>query len=81
LRIDILVDRRLVVEVKCVDHLHPVHSAQVLTYLKLSGCPAGLLMNFNATSLRSGLRRLDHPDIYERKRQERLVRRLSVDSS
>ena len=55
------------VEVKSVDGIHPIHLAQVITYLKLTGHPAGLLMNFNATTLRAGLRRLDHPDRYFRK--------------
>jgi GxxExxY protein len=67
LKIDLLVDGRLVVEVKAVDRLHPVHQAQVITYLKLTDCPAGLLLNFNATSLRAGLKRLDHPTIYAEK--------------
>jgi GxxExxY protein len=53
-----------VTEVKAVERLHPVHQAQVITYLKLTGCPAGLLMNFNGASLRAGLRRLEHPDFY-----------------
>lgn len=64
LRVDLIVDGRLIVEIKAVDRLHPVHQAQVITYLKLTGCPAGLLFNFNVTSIRQGLRRLDHPDIY-----------------
>jgi GxxExxY protein len=67
LQIDILVEGRVVVEVKAVERLHPIYQAQVITYLKLTGCPAGLLMNFNSTSLRAGLKRLDHPDIYVRK--------------
>jgi GxxExxY protein len=67
LRIDLLVEGCVVVEIKAVDHIHPIHLAQVITYLKLTGCPAGLLMNFNSTSLRSGLRRLDHPDTYVKK--------------
>ena len=67
LKIDLLVDGRLVVEAKAVDHLHPVHQAQVITYLKLTGCRAGLLLNFNATSLRAGLKRLDHPTVYAEK--------------
>jgi GxxExxY protein len=62
-----LVHRRLVVEVKAVERLHPVFKAQVITYLKLSNCPAGLLLNFNALSLRGGLQRLDRPDIFEKK--------------
>jgi GxxExxY protein len=64
LKLDLLVEDCVVVELKSVERLHPVHSAQVITYLKLTGCPAGLLMNFNATTLRAGLKRLDHPDRY-----------------
>ena len=71
LKLDLLVEGCLVVELKAVEALHPVHSAQVLTYLRLTGFPAGLLMNFNVTSLRAGLRRLDHPDRYVRKQEER----------
>ena len=67
LKIDLLVDGRLVVEVKAADRLHPVHQAQVITYLKLTGCPAGLLLNFNATSIKAGLKRIDHPTIYAEK--------------
>jgi GxxExxY protein len=75
LRIDILVNGRLIVEVKAIERLLPVHKAQVVTYLKLTGFPAGLLLNFNATSIRAGLHRLDHPDIYAQKRKERFARR------
>jgi GxxExxY protein len=60
-RIDILVEGRVVVEVKAVQALAPIHSAQVITYLKLTGCPVGLLMNFNVPVLREGLRRLVRP--------------------
>ena len=67
LKIDLRVDGRVVVEAKAADRTHPVFLAQVITYLKLTGCPAGLLLNFNATSIRSGLRRLDHPAIYAAK--------------
>jgi GxxExxY protein len=67
LKVDVLVDNRLIVEVKAVEHIHPVHLAQVITYLKLTGCPCGLLMNFNATSLRAGVRRLERPDLYAEK--------------
>jgi GxxExxY protein len=74
LRIDILVNGCLVIEIKAVERLLPVHKAQVITYLKLSGCPAGLLFNFNATSLRAGMHRVDHPDIYRRRLSERAVR-------
>lgn len=66
LKIDLLVEKCVVVEVKAVEKLAPVHEAQVITYLKLSGCPAGLLMNFNSVLLKDGLRRLDHPERYIR---------------
>ena len=66
LRLDVLVDQRLVLELKSVEALLPVHKAQLITYLKLTGYPAGLLMNFNETTLRAGVRRLDHPDRYRR---------------
>jgi len=64
LRIDIMVNGLIVVEVKAVDRLHPVHLAQVITYLKLAGAPVGILFNFKATSIRTGMRRLEHPDLY-----------------
>ena len=67
LKLDLLVDREVVVEVKAVESLHPVHEAQVITYLALSGYQAGLLMNFNEILLKNGLRRLDHPDRYRKK--------------
>jgi GxxExxY protein len=67
LKVDLLVEGCVVVELKAVERLHPIHLAQVITYLKLTGCPAGLLMNFNTTTLRAGLRRLDHPDRYVKK--------------
>lgn len=69
LRIDLLVDRRLVVELKAADAIHPIHKAKVIAYLKLTGCPAGLIINFNEPTLTAGVRRLDHPAIYARKRR------------
>jgi len=57
---DILVEDSVVLELKAVDQLLPVHQAQLLTYLKLSGHKIGLLMNFNAVALRNGLKRLVH---------------------
>ena len=48
----------MLVELKSVDHLHPLHEAQTLTYLKLLGLPAALLVNFNVLVLKYGLRRL-----------------------
>ena len=57
-RIDLLVEGRLVVEIKTVDALIPVHRAQVISYLKALGQPLGLLMNFRAVLLRDGLERV-----------------------
>ena len=64
LRMDLIVNRQLVVEIKSVERFHPIHSAQVITYLKLSGFPQALLLNFNTTALRSGLKKLVHPELY-----------------
>jgi iron complex transport system substrate-binding protein len=57
-RADLVVEGDLLVEVKSVDRLAPVHAKQLLTYLRLSGRPLGLLMNFGGMSFRDGLRRL-----------------------
>lgn len=57
-RLDFLVKGLVVVELKAVDALLAVHDAQVLTYLRFTGCHIGLLMNFRSTSLTKGLRRL-----------------------
>ena len=56
-RIDVLVEDKIVIELKSVDTLQPIHSAQLLTYLKLSQKPLGLLINFNVTNLQDGIRR------------------------
>ena len=56
-RADIVVERAVIVEVKAVDFVRPVHRARTLTYLRLSGCAVGLLMNFNAVLLKDGLHR------------------------
>tara|TARA_R110001592_G_scaffold111554_2_gene309054 strand:- start:356 stop:727 length:372 start_codon:yes stop_codon:yes gene_type:complete len=57
-RIDILVDELLVVELKSVATLLPIHDAQLLTYMKLSGKATGLLMNFNVVKLKDGIERM-----------------------
>jgi GxxExxY protein len=57
-RMDIVVAKEVLVEVKAVDRLLPIHDAQVLTCLKLSGLKVGFLMNFNSVLLKDGLRRL-----------------------
>ena len=56
-RLDFLVDGRVVFELKAVEALAPIHDAILLTYLKLSGSRIGLLINFNCTTLKDGLRR------------------------
>lgn len=57
-RMDVVVDGRVVIEMKTVEVLLPVHEAQMLTYPKLSGIETGLLLNFNTTLLKDGLRRM-----------------------
>ncbi|VAX42226.1 hypothetical protein MNBD_PLANCTO03-1340, partial [hydrothermal vent metagenome] len=57
-RIDILVNDAVLIELKAVEKLLPIHDAQVLTYLKLSGKEIGLLLNFNTISLKQGIKRL-----------------------
>jgi GxxExxY protein len=57
-RIDLMVERRVILEIKAVEALNDLHLAQVLTYLKLSGCRLGLLMNFNVLHLKEGIRRV-----------------------
>ena len=57
-RLDLIVGNQLLVELKAVERLLPVHEAQVITYLTLSGLPVGLLVNFHTAAIRHGLRRL-----------------------
>lgn len=68
--IDLLVEEQVVVELKAVEHLTSVHQAQVVTYLKLTRCPVGLLINFNEVLLKTGIRRLDRPDLYAKRRSQ-----------
>ena len=56
-RLDFLVDDKVVVELKAVEIMHPVYEAQLLTYLKLTGCKVGLLINFNVPVLKDGITR------------------------
>ena len=56
-RIDILVENLVIIELKVVDEINPVHQAQILTYLKFSNMKFGLLINFNVTILKNGIRR------------------------
>jgi GxxExxY protein len=57
-RMDLVVENAVIVEVKCVDTIHPVHQAQLLTYMRLSGIHVGLLINFYVTHLRNGIKRM-----------------------
>lgn len=57
-RIDLLIEKKVVIEIKSVETLNDVHLAQVLTYLKLSNCKLGLLINFNVARLKEGIKRV-----------------------
>ena len=57
-RLDLLVEKQVVLELKAVERLIPIHEAQLLSYLKLSKLPIGLLINFNVRLLRDGIRRI-----------------------
>lgn len=56
-RIDLLIENKLIVELKSVDEVHPIHEAQLLTYMKLAKIRIGLLMNFNEKILKNGIKR------------------------
>ena len=57
-RIDLLISEQVVVEIKAIEGLLPIHEAQLLTYLKLGGWNVGLLINFNSTVLKHGIKRM-----------------------
>ncbi len=57
-RLDLLVEKKVVVEIKCVECFTDVHTAQLITYLKLSECKIGLLLNFKTASLKNGIKRI-----------------------
>jgi GxxExxY protein len=57
-RIDLVVEHRVVFEVKSVEAIHPIHEAQLLSYMRLSGIKVGLLINFNVLRLRDGIKRM-----------------------
>lgn len=69
LKIDLLVEGAVIIETKAAERYNPIHLAQVITYLKLTGCPAGLLMNFHCATLLAGLKRAYHPDHYAARRR------------
>jgi GxxExxY protein len=58
LRVDILVQGSVIIEIKAVEKLLPVHKSQLLTYLRLSGCKLGYLLNFNVPLMRDGIKRV-----------------------
>ncbi len=57
-RVDLLVDNKIIVELKSVDKVLPIHQAQLLTYMKLAGIKIGLLMNFNVRFMKEGIKRM-----------------------
>ncbi len=57
-RVDVLVNQKVIIEIKSVEALNDVHLAQILTYLKLSNCKLGLLINFNVALLKNGIKRV-----------------------
>jgi len=57
-RLDLLVENKVIIEVKSIEAINDIHIAQILTYLKVSGCKVGLLVNFNVLKLTDGLKRL-----------------------
>lgn len=70
-RLDLCVEKEVIVEIKSVENLLPIHEAQLLSYLKLSGCKVGLLINFNVKILKDGIRRVvnNFPDSQKALRQ------------
>jgi GxxExxY protein len=65
---DLIVEGTVILEIKAVERLTAVHQAQLITYLRLTGCPLGLLLNFHAAAMRAGIRRVVRPDLYRRRR-------------
>jgi len=63
-RLDILVENQIILELKVVDQLNNIQTAQLITYLKLSGCTLGYLLNFNVTKMKDGIKRVvyNHKD-------------------
>tara|TARA_B100001059_G_C17819411_1_gene577341 strand:- start:2145 stop:2462 length:318 start_codon:yes stop_codon:yes gene_type:complete len=57
-RTDLIVDNKVIIEIKSVQEIHPVHPKQLLTYLKLSGLKLGLLINFNSPLIKTGITRI-----------------------
>lgn len=56
-RLDLYVEQKVIIELKAVDEIHPIHIAQLMTYMKLADCRLGLLINFNVVLLKDGIKR------------------------
>jgi len=65
--LDLRIEGRVIIEVKSVAALAPIHTAQLVTYLKLTGCPVGLLINFNVPVLKQGVKRIVNPGLADRR--------------
>jgi GxxExxY protein len=63
-RLDILVNDKVIVEIKSTEEIAPIHEAQLLSYLKLSGCKVSLLINFNVKLLKHGIHRIVNGSLY-----------------
>jgi GxxExxY protein len=63
-RLDLVVEKSLIIELKSVEMLLPIHKAQLITYLKLSGCKLGLLVNFNVELIKDGFKRIVYGNLY-----------------
>ena len=57
-RVDFLIENKVIIEIKSIEALHPIHTAQVLTYLKLSNCKLALIINFNVLLFKDGVKRI-----------------------
>ncbi len=57
-RLDIIVDNKVIIELKSVENIHPVHYKQLLTYLKITNCKLGILVNFNEALIKDGIKRV-----------------------
>ena len=57
-RVDLMIENKVIIEVKSVDSLNDIHTAQVITYLKLSECKLGMLINFNVPLIKNGIKRI-----------------------
>jgi GxxExxY protein len=62
-RVDLIVEKKVILELKSVDAIHPIHIAQVITYLKLSSIPIGFVLNFNVSSMKNGIKRVANKEI------------------